>query len=198
MKPKFYLDIDLRLGTQFNAHDTMSFAVQKLHYTMKDRKCALGFPTIGGHQGLGKKIRVFSETSETLSKINFFLQKDWRMVEHFAIQSIKNVPSEVTEYEAYYRFRLSHSLSLKRENRLKSLGLAEKFTKRNETIREKQFSQLQEAIDNMGFATIYSHSTGRQFKLYIIRKKCESICQGEPDAYGLSRKNQVIALPVLP
>lgn len=199
MRPKFYLDVNLQMTSHMNKHDTMSFAVQKLHHAMNVvGECALGFPGLGGERGLGTKVRVFSESFDVLSQVRLVLQEDWRMTEAFAFESVKSVPEIATKYEAYYRFRLSHGLSQLRAERLSSSGLAQKFINRNQLIREKQISTLHQSIEHIGFATIYSHSTGKQFKLYIVRRSCNSISEGKPDAYGLSRKTQVISLPVFP
>lgn len=199
MKPMFYMDIDSRMASDLTMHDVMSYIVQKLHHATKLGKVALGFPGLNGLRdktGLGNRVRVFAEDAETLTKVADFLAGDWRMDEYAIVRHPKPVLAGIERYEAFYRFRMSHPISKSRMEKLEARGVAEEFASFNAESRARQQAMLNGTKQKIGFATIYSATTRRQFKLHIERRSCTASC-GEPDGYGLSRKTSVVALPVI-
>jgi len=189
MKLTAYLDMIARPGGEVTLHDVMSFLVQQLHHASRHGKIALAFPNMGKKPGLGDLVRVFAEDIETLNRVSDFLADNPRVDEYAIVRRPKPVPAGITEYECFSYFRLSHSLSEARRARLGKRG--ELLQKINMKCRENRSPLL----DELPFVTLYSTTTKTQFRLHIQRSRC-SYSEGEPNGYGLSRKSQVLAIPV--
>jgi len=189
MKLTTYIDIIARPGGEVTLHDVMSFLVQQLHHASRHGKLALAFPNMGKKPGLGDFVRVFSEDIETLNRLSDFLEKNPRVDEYAIVRRPKTVPGGIAEYECYSYFRLSHGLSKARRARLGERG--ELLQQLNMNGREKRRLLL----DGLPFVTLYSSTTKSQFRLHVRRSPC-AYSEGEPNGYGLSRKSQVLAIPV--
>lgn len=193
MKAAAYVDVNARPGGEVTLHDVMSFIVQQLHHASREGKIALAFPNMEKKRGLGDLVRVFADDIETLNRVSDFLAANPRMDEYAAVRRPKSVPDGVTEYESFNYFRLSHGMSEARRGRLGEHGARlEEF---NMEARRKRADRMNGKSD-IAFATIYSGTTKSQFRLHVERRPC-AYSEGEPNGYGLSRKNQVIAIPVL-
>lgn len=192
MKPVAYLDVIARPGGEVTLHDVMSFIVQQLHHASRHGKVALAFPSMGKKPGLGDFVRALAEDIETLNQVSDFLTANPRVDEYAVVRRPKPVPEGVTEYESFNYFRLSHGLSDARRNRLGDHG--ERLQEFNMEARSKRANRMNAKAD-IAFATIYSSTTKSQFRLHVERRPC-AYSEGEPNGYGLSRKNQVMAIPV--
>ncbi len=189
MKLMAYVDIIGRPGNEVTLHDVISFLVQQLHHASKHGKLALAFPNMGAKPGLGDFVRVFAEDIETLNRVVDALAEDPRVDEYAIVRRPKPVPDGVTSYESYSYFRVPHKLSEARLARLGEKGVLRQEI--NRRLREKRRAKL----DELPFVTLYSSTAKAQFRLHIERRPCE-YSEGEPNGYGLSRKSQVIAVPV--
>lgn len=192
MKPVAYLDVIARPGGEVTLHDVMSFIVQQLHHASRHGKVALAFPSMGKKPGLGDFVRVLAKDIETLNRVSDFLTASPRVDEYAVVRRPKPVPEGITEYESFNYFRLSHGLSDARRNRLGAQG--ELRQRINEKCRENHKTKLNDQ-HGLPFATLYSSTTKSQFRLHIERRPCV-YSEGEPNGYGLSRKSQVVAIPV--
>jgi CRISPR-associated endoribonuclease Cas6/Csy4 subtype I-F len=189
MKLTAYLDIIARPGGEVTLHDVMSFLVQQLHHASRHGKIALAFPNMGKKPGLGDFVRVFAEDIETLNRVSDFLANNPRVDEFAIVRRPKPVPAGVTEYECFSYFRLSHGLS---EDRRIRLGERADLLQR---INAKCRDNRRAGLDGLPFVTLYSSTTKSQFRLHVQRSPC-AYSEGEPNGYGLSRKSQVLAIPV--
>jgi len=189
MKLTAYLDIIARPGGEVTLHDVMSFIVQQLHHASKCGQLALAFPNMGKKPGLGDFVRAFAEDIETLNRVSDFLAENPRVDEYAIVRRPKPVPNGITEYECFSYFRISHGLSEDRRARLGERG--ELLQKINMKCRENRAPLLNE----LPFVTLYSSTTKSQFRLHVRRSPCE-YSEGEPNGYGMSRKSQVLAIPV--
>ncbi len=192
MKLAAYFDVTARPGGEVTLHDVVSFIVQQLHHASKLGKVALAFPNMGKKPGLGDFVRAFAEDIETLNQVSDFLAVNPRMDEYAVVWRPKPVPEGITEYESFNYFRLSHGLSNARRNRLGDRG--ERLQEFNIEARGKRADRMNAKAD-IAFATIYSSTTRSQFRLHVERRPC-AYSEGEPNGYGLSRRNQVTAIPV--
>ncbi len=192
MKPAAYLDVIARPGGEVALHDVMSFIVQQLHHASKAGRVALAFPGMGKKPGLGDFVRAFADDIDTLNHVSDFLTSNPRLDEYAAVRRPKPVPNGVTEYESFNYFRLSHGMSEVRRDRLGDHG--KRLEAFNMEARRKRADRMNDKSD-IAFATIYSSTTRAQFRLHVERRPC-SYSEGEPNGYGLSRKNQVVAIPV--
>jgi CRISPR-associated endoribonuclease Cas6/Csy4 subtype I-F len=184
-----YIDIIARPGGEVTLHDVMSFIVQQLHHASKCGKIALAFPNMGKKPGLGDFVRAFAEDIETLNRVSDFLAENPRMDEYAIVRRPKQVPSGITQYECFSYFRLSHGLSESRRTKLGERGeLMQQLNMKNRENRRATLRQLP-------FVTLYSSTTKSQFFLHVQRSSCE-YSEAEPNGYGLSRKGQVLAIPV--
>jgi CRISPR-associated endoribonuclease Cas6/Csy4 subtype I-F len=189
MKLAAYLDVIARPGGEVTLHDVMSFIVQQLHHASNHGKIALAFPNMREKHGVGDFVRVFAENIETLNDISDSLIANPRMDEYAAIRRAKPVPSGITRYESFAVFRLPHKLS---EKRRASLGERGELRQRiNDKCRENRRATLHK----LPFVTLYSSTTKSQFRLHVQRSSC-TYSEGEPNGYGLSRKSQILAVPV--
>jgi CRISPR-associated endoribonuclease Cas6/Csy4 subtype I-F len=189
MKLTAYLDIIARSGGEVTLHDVLSFIVQQLHYASRFGKIALAFPNMGKKPGLGDFVRAFAEDIETLNRVSDFLADNPRVDEYAIVRRPKQIPNGIAEYECFSYFRVSHGLSEPRRARLGER--AEVLQKINMKCREN----CRQLLDELPFVTLYSSTTKSQFRLHVRRSSCK-YSEGEPNGYGLSRKSQVVAIPV--
>jgi CRISPR-associated endoribonuclease Cas6/Csy4 subtype I-F len=189
MKLSAYLDVIARPGGEVTLHDVLSFIVQQLHYASTCGKIALAFPNMGKKPGLGDFVRAFAEDIETLNRVSDFLAENPRVDEYAIVRRPKPVPSGITQYECFSYFRLPHGLSEPRRARLGER--ADLLQKINMKCRENR----RPLLDETPFVTLYSSTMKSQFRLHIRRSPCE-YSEGEPNGYGLSRKSQVVSIPV--
>jgi len=200
MKLAAYLEIvSRREGHEVTLHDVMSLIVQQVHHASRFGALAIAFPTMGEKPGLGDKVRVFAESLETLNKVCDFFESNPRLDEYAIVRRAKPIPESPRSFEVFMQRRFSHGISAARRAKLGER--ASRLDQVNAEIREKQTERLNR-FDSKGqnksgipFATVYSSTTKSQFKLHVERVPCE-YSEGTPNGYGLSRKGNLVAIPV--
>ncbi|MBI3148085.1 MAG: type I-F CRISPR-associated endoribonuclease Cas6/Csy4 [Betaproteobacteria bacterium] len=199
MKLTAYLEIVARRGGEVTLHDVMSFIVQELHHASRHGRIALGFPNMGQKPGLGDTVRAFAEDIEVLNAITGFLVANPRVDDYALVRRPKPIPKGISEHVAFSYYRIGHGLSKARLARLGERG--RRLQEYNSETRAKRANKINE-FDGKGrnssgiaFATLYSASTRAQFRLHVEQRQC-AYSEGEPNGYGLSRKDNVVAIPV--
>lgn len=191
MNPLFYTSIDIKrpkIESDSPMHIRIAKVFSLVHHRIRDgQKLAVGFPTMLDLPGLGDSIRIFAESLSDIKELQEFLINTSNF-EYIASFSFANpVPEDkVVGYEYYARFRIPCKKNSK------------KFSKDPEAqTKQEQLRRKRLAMSaSLPFVNVRSASTARPFKLFIEKGNCVRGLQGEPDGYGLSRKQNIISLPV--
>lgn len=143
-------------------------------------------------RSVGQRLRIFTEGAAGAEKILAGIRDLPGAETHLTFGAVTAVDLQKSHaYEAYFMQRLPHSPSKKR----KTIPWEEavEFQKR---AAERRMAEQR----HLPFVWMES-STGRTFKLVIERKVAlygEPPELGQPNGYGLSRKSQVVSLPIIP
>lgn len=193
MKPLFYTTLIVKrpiTETDMPIYTRISKLFSHLHHNIRDgKKLAVAFPEMFRQPGVGNLIRFFGESEKDVTETLEYFANDMPNFELIAdFSPVKNIEdNDIKGYEYYAKFRIPCKKNSK------------KFSKDPDAqrkqleLRKKRIAQSQA----LPFVNVSSKSTERRFKLFIEKGVCSKDYFGEPDGYGLSRKNNIIALPTI-
>jgi CRISPR-associated endonuclease Csy4 len=185
---KHYIDITLLQNDEIGHYFLWSKIYQQLHLALVEQghgQVGLAFPEYSsGQPRLGRKLRVFGSTVETLEKLGL---SKWlrRLVDYCHLTSIRPVP-EHTQYAVFSRKQCDTNPE----------RLARRRAKRKDETYEQalaHFAGFEGVFTTLPFVDLTSLSTtlpedkSHRFKLFIERKFCKSPQNGEFSCYGLSK-----------
>lgn len=196
---KYFIDMKLVPETGISLGFLWQKVYQQIHIALAENKVgdnesdiALSIPDYGkGKFKLGSKIRLLAETEEKLIQLD--LEK-WlsRFRDYVVICSIKEVPSNVSEYATFKRKHKKGEKRLADSKAEKQTYLKAKF---GESFLEKsteEVSQVKRKEPNFPFIWMQSTSTSdddeskHRFPLFITMTKVKRESKGKINCYGLS------------
>ena len=188
MIPTCYFDMRLRRDGNMPLPEKTERIMGYLHEVIAGgHRLAVAFPRMLVLPGLGDLVRVFGEEEERLGEAMDALMDREGIDDLVAFRRMKPIPEAPAGYECYRRFRIpGKRLSAKRRGN-------PEYEEKQATLRRKRLAQSQA----LPFVRVRSRSTGRTFWLHIERCVVDRVEQGEPDAYGLSRRSSIVALPII-
>lgn len=187
MSPKIFVDITLRSDQEIPVWDVMGRVWRGTHSAAARAgvKFAVSFPEyMKNGFGLGKKLRVFFGSLEDANNALSMLQVT-DVSEYASISRPVEVDGAEKPYEAYMMHRIPSGISKRNDGK-------------DESRKEIQFKARKRRLSQQAhhpFVRMRS-SKGLQFRLVFERVPAHKGQQGDPNGYGLSRKSQVIAVPV--
>lgn len=188
MKPNVYTDVRLRAGTGFLIPVLAGQVVQTLHTVIArhPNQFALAFPKSKGGElpTPGQCIRVFATDLAFLEGLINALE-DSPFFSATVIEKVRDVPENwAGPWVSYERFRIPSR---------RGKGTPEQLSKR-QRLRHKRLEESR----TLPFLKIHSGSTGQRVVL-TFSTRTSSNCDGggEPDAYGLSRPETTVWLPLI-
>ncbi|CAM4130684.1 type I-F CRISPR-associated endoribonuclease Cas6/Csy4 [Pseudoalteromonas byunsanensis] len=212
----YYLDITLLPDAEANLGFLWHKVYQQIHLLLVEHKVseqdsaiAVSFPLYGDKPfPLGNKLRLLAESEQQLVDLKV---EQWllRLSDYVHIKAIKAVPSNITQYAYFKRWRFKNPDKLRQEVDSRAQAIA---TKNGFAVEEVK-SRLLQAIDNfkqhskLPFINLRSLSTDsvlspaerRKFLLFIECQKTSKPSDNIPllTCYGLSRRSeaQQVAVP---
>ncbi|BEU88448.1 type I-F CRISPR-associated endoribonuclease Cas6/Csy4 [Selenomonas sp. TAMA-11512] len=189
---QFYQELTLLTGAEISIYHLWSKVYQQLHIglaeLLEDGRGEIGvsFPEYqesGEDRGLGMKLRVFSKSEEILERLD--LKKQLRRFDDYVhITGVRPIPvSAVRGHAVYCR---CHSENSQRQK-------ARRYAKRHD-IEYEEALELFPKDNWKGLAPyiqLQSLSTGRPFRLHIVKQEASEICDNGFGAYGLDNASTV-------
>lgn len=191
---KLYTQLHLALVEQQNPDKSVNFGVSFPNY-----KCFEKDEEVIGV--LGEKLRVFANSQAVLEQLNL---PHWfsRLADYLHTSSIKEVPSDVTEYLQVTRYRpnlnmekLTRRFMQRESKRLnKEISFEEAQKIQNQRFVDKEKVTLGAAkshyssprVKDLPYIKMKSLSGKREFSLLINQQPVEQQQQGSFSTYGLS------------
>lgn len=193
----FYQEITLIDHAEISPYVIWSKLYQQIHIALAEHKnndqkvpFGMSFPEYQydlskGHNGLGKKLRVFAKTREELMILNL---GQWleRLSDYVHIQSIKPVPDKVSGYAIYKRKQIKGDSRVQKDR----IRFATSYAQRNHV----ELNEAMALYQNMKMQEIYlpyiqmlSLTNEQRFKLFIEKQMIESKSSDQMfTTYGLS------------
>jgi CRISPR-associated endonuclease Csy4 len=181
-----YLDITLLPDAEINLGFIRQKVYSQLHLALADQQTEEGcsrigvsFPEYGENVfSLGRKLRLFSKTSEQLKQLNL---AKWlnRLTDYTHCTSIKEVP-QVERYARFKRVQFDSNIERLARRRVKRKG---------ESLEEAlmHYSGFKEQQSKLPFVNMQSLSKGGRFRLFIELETVEQENEGLFNCYGLSK-----------
>lgn len=185
---KLYMQLHLALVEQQSPDKTVGMGVSFPGYRCFEKEGK----TI---TTLGDKLRIFAKSEQELEqlKITHWLS---RLADYVHITSIKEVPSNVSEYLQVTRYRPNMNMEklTRRLAKRKEISFEEAQKLQNERFVEKNNVSLEKAqahyfnpeVKNLPFIKMKSLSREREFSLLINQQRVEQEREGSFSTYGLS------------
>ena len=188
---KHYMEITALPCPDVGVHFILEKVFRQIHLALVKLKkpngsvpVGISFPEYDGAKNrLGTKIRLFAAREEELAALN--------MVEHMSgfrdyvhVTGIRRVPEKALSYASYARSQPKSS----------NLRLARRKAARGGIALEKAvqlLSQYEEARVDTPFINIMSDSTGRRFRLFILKQEKDGFMNEGFNSYGLSSKSSL-------
>lgn len=196
---KYFIDMKLVPETGISLGFLWQKVYQQIHIALAENKVgdnesdiALSIPDYGnGKFRLGNKIRLLAETEEKLIQLD--LEK-WlsRFRDYVLICSIKEVPSNVSEYATFKRKHKKGKKRLEDSKAEKLIYLKEKFGEDFMEEPEEEAHQIKRIEPLPPFIWMQSSSTSNdedskhRFPLFIKMTKVKRESKGKINCYGLS------------
>ncbi|MCY4523855.1 MAG: type I-F CRISPR-associated endoribonuclease Cas6/Csy4 [Halobacteriovoraceae bacterium] len=184
----FYLEITLLPGIDVNLFHLWEKVYSQTHLAMAKQlnsnghsKIGVSFPEYSSEEKrLGKILRLLAEKKEHLEHlaINKWLN---RLQEYVHITSIRPIPTKrISGYILFRRERSKSNIERIIRRKAKREGISE------ENAKEK-LGDFKEKFSNSPYINIKSLSTGKKFKLFILKKNIDSMSKGNRTfgSYGL-------------
>lgn len=173
---KVYGQLHIAFAEHKNNEDKVPFGVAFPQYFYDEAK---------KKGSLGKKVRIFAPTKQALEDLNLKL---WlvRLLDYVHIQSIKEVPKNVSQYAIYKRKQMKGTNRVQKE----IAGYAAEHARRNnvsldEAIKLYQHMAVRET--HLPFIQMLSLTSDQRFKLFIEKQVVDENLSGSLfTTYGLS------------
>lgn len=180
MIPKHYIEVSLLPHEEFSISVALNQTMQELHSLIRDYRghVAFAFPELKG-VNIGRCIRLFSESVDTLMIILAKLKKHFYFRDYCLVTEIKTVPENYDgTFVSYTRFRIP----------------TEKSDRNKSGLHDRRKNEAQ----NMPFFHLTSSSTKQAFMLRFMVDHSKSY-SGEfiPNGYGLGSSMAKVLLPAL-
>ncbi len=189
---KNYQEITLRPDTEINKYFLWQKVFKKVHLRFVDLKddngmisIGIGFPEYQYNDQvvcLGEKLRLFALDEDTLNNCN--IQK---ILSHFSDYIHWTGTREVPE-------KCSHAIYLRQQPQSSMLRTARRKAKREGLSYDEALKKLKgfnEQKIKAPYINIKSHSSGHQFRLFIVKKTVSQAVTGLFNCYGLSTQSTV-------
>lgn len=190
---KNYQEITLRPDTDINKYFLWQKVFQQVHLRFVDLKDDEGMVSIGISFPeykyndkvicLGAKLRLFAPDDEGILE-TFNTQK---ILNHFSDYihwtSIRETPNKCS-YAIYWRKQLKSNILRTARRKAKREGLSY-----DEAL--KKLERFNEQKTKAPYVNIKSHSSGHQFRLFIVKKTVSQAVTGKFNCYGLSSQSTV-------
>ncbi|CAH9064520.1 CRISPR-associated endonuclease Cas6f/Csy4 [Pseudoalteromonas holothuriae] len=212
----YYLDITLLPDAEANLGFLWHKVYQQIHLLLVEHKVAdkdsaigLSFPKYGDKQfPLGDKLRLLAQTEQQLVNLK---AEQWlsRLSDYVHIKAVKAVPSNITEYAYFKRWRFKSPDKLRQSVDMRAQAIATKNGYGVSEVKARLLSSI-DKLDNQSklpFINLCSLSTDgtlspaerKKFLLFIEQKIVEKPSDNQWlfTCYGLSRRTdeQQIAVP---
>jgi CRISPR-associated endonuclease Csy4 len=186
----FYLDITLLPDAEANIGFIWQKVYGQLHLALVEQQTenghsaiAVSFPEYSDNVfPLGRKLRLFSKTSEQLQRLNL---AKWLncLTDYTHCTSIKEVP-QVERYARFKRVQFDSNIERLARRRVKRKG---------ESLEEAlmHYSGFKEQQSKLPFVNMQSLSKGGRFRLFIELETVEQENEGLFSCYGLSKTASV-------
>mgnify|MGYP000046178234 FL=1 len=181
---KYYQDITLLPDTEIPLHFLLSKVFSQIHLEFAEVKnregnipYALSFPEYGENT-LGTKLRIFSNEKAELEKLDLRIKLS-KFEDYIHITRIRDVPTNVKEYEIFSRYQVDGSVHQK----------AKRYVKRHDGVTYEEavkFLQQKVSKTKLPYIQMISLSNRNHFRLFVKRTTVNSPLQGECGSYGLS------------
>jgi len=182
----FYLDITLLPDAEANIGFIWQKVYGQLHLALVGQQTEKGYSRIGvsfpeysvNAFPLGRKLRLFSKTSEQLQELNL---AKWlnRLTDYTHCSSIKEVPP-VKQYACFKRVQFDSNIERLARRRVKRKG---------ESLEEAlmHYSGFKEQQSKLPFVNMQSTSKGGRFRLFVEQEAVDQEKEGLFSCYGLSK-----------
>lgn len=188
---KSYIEITLLPSADISRNFLWEKVFQQIHLGLVEMKTANGTVPIGisfpeyntERHALGSKMRLFAVDKPVLEKLN--VPKCLRRFNDYVhLTRIRPVPGHVSAYASYIRQQSKSSKQRLARRKAKREGIEfEQALKLLEGFQEQQLKNP--------FITMTSQSSGRRFRLFILKKKTEQSIDKGFSSYGLSPSSTV-------
>lgn len=189
---QWYYDCRIRKETGLSTIDILSMVWRKVHLlaSCNEIKYAVAFPSWNGMgRNVGEILRLWFYNEEWANKIHDGLTNDEKMPDYVILNRIKKICSDKMcfNYEAYFQHRLPGKIN----KNLRTIPLEVAIKKRELAMARRKAEQA-----NLPHVMMWS-SSGNKFQLVFSRKIVDGSYDGEPNGYGLSRKTQIVPIPII-
>ncbi|MGV6859866.1 MAG: type I-F CRISPR-associated endoribonuclease Cas6/Csy4 [bacterium] len=189
---KYYQDVTLMPGPEIPLYFIWEKVYQQLHLALVEIQDENGKVPVGaGFPGyeqeppsLGNKLRLFAPSRSDLEALD---AKKWlsRLADYVHLTGMRPVPENVSRIVSFKRVQPKSN----------NARLARRKAKREGISMEEALEKLkshQVAFSSAPFIRIKSHSSGRQYRLFIERvEQKEPLPHEKFSTYGLSGKSAV-------
>lgn len=190
----YYLDITLLPDADISLYFLWEKVYQQVHLALveaqhkqENTQSTIGVAFPEYHMDrfhLGSQLRLLASSAEALEQVNI---KQWllRLDDYVHIKSIREVPKRIEQYAYFKRLQVKSNNERLAKRKAKRKGITEEEA-------HTYFKDRKEVYTRAPFIRINSQSSGKRYRLFILRVDAEGHEAGAGfSGYGLSATSTV-------